>query len=342
MNIRKIRWHGKKNTAMIVLTATVLALALIGCSNKKKLQNTQETELNTARKLVVGHNSNYFPVIIAEVRGLFKEEFGDEVVVETPRFVNGPAQNEAISAGQLDLANMGDMPTIQIWANNVDIKVISYLWDSPKGYSLIANKASGITSLGDIKGKKVGIGLGTNNHKLILSYLDALGYQESDIEIINLKSAESIAALTSGVIDATTCDEPTLSTLLSRGDVIEVATSEGYDRVYSILYGRNEYMKKNPQIVARYLKVIDRANKWITQNAEEAVRLVANYMGSDEIDGTRKYYETKIWRVGADQALIDALDETIEFNYRLGVIPVRLEAKNLVDDTYVKLAGLQK
>jgi sulfonate transport system substrate-binding protein len=339
MKNRKLQW--KKYALITVLLTIGLSFVLAACGGKDKPVNTPETELNTARKLVVGHNSNYFPVIIAEVKDFFEEEFGDEVIVETPRFVNGPAQNEAISAGQLDLANMGDMPTIQIWANNVDIKVISYLWDSPKGYSLIANKASGITNLKDIKGKKIATGLGTNNHKLILSYLDALGYQESDIEIINLKTSESIAALTSGVVDATTSDEPALSTLLARGDIVEVATSEGYDRVYSILYGRNEYMKQNPQIVARYLKVIDRANKWIAQNVEEAVRLVARYMGSDEIDGTRKYYETKIWRVGADQALIDALDETIEFNYRLGVIPVRLEAKNLVDDTYVKLAGLQ-
>ena len=332
----------------IALAAALLLLA--GCSGQgsgaagsSKAAEPKE-KLNTATKLVVGQNSNYFPLIVAEEKGWFKEEFGDAVKVELPHFANGPAQNEAISAGQLDIANMGDMPTIQAWSNGTDIKVISYLWEAPKGYSLIATKASGIAKLEDLKGKKVGVGLGTNNHKLLLKFLAAVHLTDKEVQIVNMKTADTVSALTAGSIDATLVDEPNRSNLLKLGTTVEVADAEGYDKVMTITYGRREYLEKNPEIVARYFKVVQKAIDWIKEsdaNLDEAVKIVARVQSSNNLEATRLYYQSKVFRLGVDKALIDALDDTLRFNIEQKIVPDKgLKAADLVDDRYVKAAGL--
>jgi sulfonate transport system substrate-binding protein len=302
---------------------------------------TAETPLNTATKLIVGHNLNYFPIIVAQEKGFFKEEFGDAVTVETPQFTNGPAQNEAVTAGQIDLANMGDLPTIQVWANNVDIKVISYLWDSPKGYSLVAHPNSGVKTLADLKGKKIAIQFGSNYHKLLLKFLASQDLTVDDIQMTNLSKSEAVTSLQEGLIDATALDEPDLSKMKAEG-FVEVSTAEGYDRIFTVLYGRSAYLEQNPDIVARYLKVIDRTNKWIAENQEESVQIVADFMGNDDLDSTRNYYQSRNWIVGVDEGLVDTLNGTIQFSMNEGLITrTDLKAEDLVTDAYVKAAGLQ-
>jgi sulfonate transport system substrate-binding protein len=353
--------HIRKKDTSIRLAAAILLLSLSvflfgGCAKSESSVSSgaengangaesdsaaSEAESNTATKLIVGQNLNYFPIIVAQEKGFFKEEFGDAVTVETPQFTNGPAQNEAVTAGQIDLANMGDLPTVQVWANNVDIKVISYLWDSPEGYSLVAHPDSGIETLADLKGKKVAIQFGSNFHKLLLKFLASQNLTIDDIQMTNLPKSESVTSLQEGLIDAIAIDEPALSKLKSSG-FVEVSTAEGYDRIFTVVYGRTEYLEQNPDIVARYLKVIDETNRWIAENQDESIRIVADFMGSDDLEGTKNYYESRNWLVGVDQSLIDTLNETIQFSLDEGLITrTDLKAEELVSDAYAKAAGLQ-
>ena len=329
------------NLSLVLFAVLTLTLMAAGCS-KKNSSTGEDGELNKAEKLVIGHNLNYFPVIVAYEKGFFKDEFGDTFQVEIPQFANGPAQNEALKTGKLDIANMGDFPAIQLWANDMDIQVISYLWYAPDGYSLVANKRSGIKTLADLKGKKIASQFGTANHKLILKFLAAQGLDTNDAEMVNLQRSEALIALKQGIIDATTLDEPSLSKTLSDDDnIVVVSTARNYDGIFTVALVRSEYAKKNPQIVSHYLKAIKKANDWIAQNADEATRIVAGFMGSDDLAGTKKTLETRNWPVAADQELIDRLNDTIKFcrEYEL-ITRDDLDAKNLVNAAYVKAAGL--
>jgi sulfonate transport system substrate-binding protein len=332
------------NLSVVLFAVMSLSLTLMaaGCSGKKSGSTGEDGELNKAQRLVIGHNPNYFPIIVAYEKGFFKDEFGDELKIEIPLFTNGPAQNEALKAGQLDIANMGDLPTIQLWANGTDIQVISYLWDAPDGLSLVANKRSGIKTLADLKGKKIAVQFGSNYHKLALRFLAAQGLDADDAELVNLQISEAIVALKQGIVDATALIEPTLSrTLNEDSNIVEISTSRGYDKLFILAFVRTEYAKQNPQIVSRYLKAIKRTNDWIAQNADEAIRIVLKFMGSNDYAGTKKYLDGRTWPVAADQELIDRLNATIKFCRDQELITRDdLDAKNLVTDKYVKAAGL--
>jgi sulfonate transport system substrate-binding protein len=331
-----------RNSGLILFAVMTLTLIAVGCSNGKNGSSGEGGALNKAERLIIGHNSNYYPIIVAYEKGFFKDEFGNALKVEIPHFSNGPAQNEALKTGRLDIANMGDFPLIQLWANGTDIQVISYLWFSPNGYSLVANKQSGFLTLADMKGKRIAQAFGTANHKLILKFLASQGLDANDVELVNLQTSEAIVALKQRVVDATVLDEPNLSKILSDdSNIVVVSTARDYGGIVTATLARTEYAKENPQIVSRYLKVIKKANDWIVQNADEATLIVAKYMGSENITDTKKYLETRNWPVAADQALIDYLNDTIKFcrEYEL-ITRDDLDAKNLVNDIYVKEAGI--
>jgi len=327
----------KNSSLFAVMTLTLIAA---GCS-KKSGATVEDGTLNNATKLVIGQNLNYFPIIIAYEKGFFKDEFGNAFEIEIPQFANGPAQNEALKTGQIDIGNVGDLPTIQLWANGTDIQVISYLFDSPDGQSLLVNKRSGIKTLADLKGKKIALQFGATQHKLALKYLTSQGLDTDDVELVHLQKLESSIALKQGVVDAAILEEPFVSQTLEDDNIVELSTSRGYDKVFAVTFVRSEYAKKNPQIVSRYLKAIKKANDWCAQNADEATQIVIKFMGSDDFVGTKKYFEARNWPVAADQELIDSLNDTIKFCREQEMITRDdLDAKNLVNDAYVKAAGL--
>ena len=298
-------------------------------------------KLDNATRLGIGQNINYFPIIVAYEKGFLKNEFGDTLKIEIPHFLNGPAQNEALKADQIDIANMGDLPAIQLWANGTDIQVISYLFDAPDEHNLVANKRSGINTLADLKNKKISSEFGTSSYKLTLKFLASQGLDENDVELVPLKRSEAIAALKQGVVDAATFEEPFLSEALRDDNIVKISTARGYDNMYGVTFVRTEYAKENPQIVSRYLKAIKKANDWIVQNADEATRIVAGFMGSNDFVTTKKSIENRTWLVGVDQELIDRLNDTIKFCREQEMITRDdLDAKNLVNDVYVKEAGI--
>ena len=337
-----------KNSSLVLFAVMTLSLSLSlmlmagGCSGKKSGSTAgEDSALNNAARLVIGNNPNYFPVIVAYEKGFLREEFGDALKIEIPHFLNGPAQNEAFKAGQIDIANMEDLPTIQLWANGTDIQVISYLYDAPDGYSLVANKRSGIQTKADFKGKKIATQFGTNFHKFTLNFLTAQGLDVNDAQILNLQRSEALIALKQGVVDAATLDEPSLSESLKDNNIIEICTTRDYGGLYTVTFVRSEYANKNPQIVSRYLKVVKKTNDWCAQNPDEAAQIMAKFMGNNNLVETKEYLESRTWPVAADQGLIDRLNNTIKFcrGYEL-ITRDDLDAKNLVNDTYVKGAGL--
>ena len=129
----------------IVAALTLAAGALTGCS-AGNVSAENSGELNTARTIRFADQANYIPAKIALEKGFFAEEFGDDYNFEVLVFENGPAINEAITAGELDFAAYGDTPALQGFANGIDVQIISTLWLSDNAYALIAGPDSGVES----------------------------------------------------------------------------------------------------------------------------------------------------------------------------------------------------
>lgn len=128
--------------------------------------------------------------------------------VEMKPFAAGPAMLPALAAGEIDLGWMGEFPATTGFANDLPIQIVLVQSMLPTDVRLVATPQSKISDLKDLKGKKIGVTLGSTSHNHVLLALTAAGLTEKDVTLVNLAPAAMVPAYTAGQIDAAFTWEP--------------------------------------------------------------------------------------------------------------------------------------
>jgi sulfonate transport system substrate-binding protein len=312
--------------------------SITGCGNNAKSGSTNE--LNTKKEINIGTNNNYFTATVAYEKGFLQDEFGDEYTFTLNNFTTGPEQIEAIAAGKLDIAQYGDVPTTNSYANNAGVRVISSLWSSDDAYALLAGKDSNITSIEELKGKKIAIGIGTNPHELLLKMLEKAGLSENDIDIVNMSGgSDQLSALIAGTVDAIIIAQPNFDTYMEKSGGTIVATNKDYNLAATFILATDDFAENNPDTLSRILKVFDETNTWIYDNVDEAAQIVADYFGEDKEDAL-KYLNTREFAIGWNDDLTATFQATVEYEYSQGLINNKFNVEDAIDTSYLEAAGL--
>jgi len=322
-----------KVTISLLLLILMTTAFLTGCSKKKE----------TTAGLVVrfGYQPGQGTLTIAKEKGFFKEEFAkDDITFEFSKFVSGPPLITALTAGSLDFGQVGDLPAIAARANNVDIKAIASYLKADELLGLIALKNSGIKTISDIKGRKIGFTVGSTGHHLLYAYLEAVGLDPDDIQKINLSPGDIVASLVSGNIDAAVTWEPYITLTTIQGVTDLIITGKGYKREVDVVIANNVFLQKYPDITVRILKVLDQARVWIDKNQEETLKIVAADAGVD-IEVLRPIFSKADLNLTILPDDITWVEKTADFMYKQNVTEIRVNIGNLIDTSYLKVAGIQ-
>jgi sulfonate transport system substrate-binding protein len=180
----------------------------------------------------------------------------------------GPAVNEAFANNQLDFALQGDLPQIIGRANGLKTKILLAAGAHSPTY-LAVPKDSPVKRIEDLRGKKVSIFRGTNNHLAAVKALAGHGLQEKDLQVINMDTATTNAALISRDIDGAFGNFP-LAGLVDKGlaDIIYSTRgdSPSYER-HSTLIAQEAFLRAHPDVAQRIVNAIVRAAKWASEEA---------------------------------------------------------------------------
>jgi NitT/TauT family transport system substrate-binding protein len=178
-----------KNAGMLIRCLVYLVLSLFlltGCGQVKETTSKAGPE---KLKLGILPLEDAMPVLVAEKNGYFIQE---NIDVELVRFQSAVEQESAIQSGQLDgLVNDLIVATL-LKESGQNIKVTSIaLGSTPEEgkFAVVASPNSGITTLEDLIGKKVGIA----NNTIIEYVLDGL-LEDSGIDpsLVNKVSVPKI------------------------------------------------------------------------------------------------------------------------------------------------------
>jgi sulfonate transport system substrate-binding protein len=204
----------------------------------------------------------------------------------------GPAVNEALTNGQLDVAFQGDLPSIVGRAGGLKTRLVAAVGARANVY-LAVPPDSPIRSVQDLRGKRVSIFKGTNAHLPIVRILEAHGLAERDIKAINLDTASAQAALTTRDIDAAFGGLDLLS-LKNKGLARIAYTSKGGNPVYtrqSHLLVTEAFQAAQPAQVQRLVNALVRTARWASDdtNRDEIFRLWA-----------RTGYPYEVWKEDYD------------------------------------------
>lgn len=203
-----------------------------------------------------------------------EKEFADDtdIKIEWTFFKGaGPAVNEAFANNQLDFAYQGDLPSLIGRANGLKTKYLLASGARKPLYLAVA-KDSGVTSIADLKGKKVAYQRGTNGHLSAIKILEANGLTEKDIQVINLDSAGTVAALTSQDIDAAFGDTALIN-LAAKGNAKVIYTTKGDDPRFGRnagIIGREDFIDIHPDVTQRVVDAFVKAAQWSSDEPNRA------------------------------------------------------------------------
>ena len=145
--------------------------------------------------------------------------------VEELMFPKGPDIMPAIVAGNIDIAALASDGAISGRANGVPIYAVAGF--AKGGARVVAGIDSGIKTLADMKGKKVGVTRGGAHELLLYAELEKAGLTWSDkpgkdVQIVFLAFADLNQALAAKQIDAMCQSEPQSSQALNKKFGVEV------------------------------------------------------------------------------------------------------------------------
>lgn len=263
-----IRREGKKLKAITVTIAVLIlvlvAVSITGCgSGEKKVIHFGSS---------AGENGNFLGIVaIAKELGYIDEELGAlGFEVEYSGFANGVAVNEGITAGEVDLSTLGDVPTAVGIANDIGLTWIGVGLSSYNN-AIVVSADSDIQTPEDLSGKKVALGVGTSCQYLWESVVTEFGIDVSNVEILNLGTSDSISALSTGNTDAVVLGENYAKVLEADGTARILVNTEDYPQwaPQDMIVGRTEFLEENPEVGVALHKALIRAKEEFIKNPEK-------------------------------------------------------------------------
>jgi sulfonate transport system substrate-binding protein len=202
------------------------------------------------------------------LKGLLEEEFKADGIKVEWSFLRGagPAVNELYANGLVDISPLGDLPFIIGTAGGLKRKVISTSFIRGNTY-VVVPADSAISSLKDLRGKKVAIFKGTNLQLAFAQILEANGLSEKDIKGINLDTSASRAAIVTKDIEAYAGGSDVLS-LRDQGVAKVIYTTRGDPRFlrHGVFTGTEQFINRYPEITQRIVNRLVAASKEISDH----------------------------------------------------------------------------
>jgi sulfonate transport system substrate-binding protein len=319
---------------------TVLSLVMLtGCASNATTVN-EEGGSNENVTVNIGIQQSLGPLLIAKEKGWFEEEFSKVgVEVNWTVFQSGPPHFEAMAANRLDFGSVGNSPVVSGQAADIPFKEIAVATDGLKGNAILVPKDSTIQSLEDLKGKKVGVAKGSSGFNLLYRAIDKAGLTPDEVEIIQLQPDEAQPAFETGAIDAWSIWEPFVSLQTFKKDAKVLENGESLN-VYSpnFLIVRSEFAEKHPDLTVLFLKVFEKARLFEKENREEAIELYANSRKIDKDVVQQILENNEALNLPITEEIIQAQQDTADFQYELGAIKKQINTSEVVDNSYIEQA----
>src|SRR5438445_5548075 len=155
----------------------------------------------TVKEIRIGYQKTGVLVIARQQAVLEKRFAAKQIGIKWIEFTSGPPLLEAMSTGSVDLGAVGDTPPIFAQAANANV---GYVAGSriTNGQGILVSANSGIRSIADLKGKRVGFTKGSSAHNVVIATLEKAGLTYEDITPVYLTPPDAGPAFANGSIEA--------------------------------------------------------------------------------------------------------------------------------------------
>ena len=200
------------------------------------------------------------------------------------KFTAGVAMIPAAQNNEIDLGDVGDVPFLMGLSQGVDWVMIGISDEGAYTEGLIARKDSGIKSVADLKGKRVGYFKGSTGHFGLVMALRQTGIRPEQVQLLPLTPTEQLAAIITNRIDAAMTWEPWMQNMVHQTDA-KIITTEGDLGIYTNVDGyavRRAWLLAHRETAVRFLRALRLAFDVVQKDRSLAISTVAREMNIQE------------------------------------------------------------
>lgn len=254
---RSLNWF--TSISLVLVTCAIYSAVLCSCSCKSK---------SGPPRLVVGWQTAWATagqIVETLVHTDITKLYGSSATFRN--FLFGPDMNEAALGGDIDATTTGVVPTVNLLAISDEWVIVCRLIDFP--VSMVARTGTEITSINQLKGKKVGVPFGSGAHPYLVQRLQennlSIGTGPDAVDLINISPAESAVALNQGSVDAIATWEPNATSIESKG----FGKSFDDKRYIGLLTVRKSLVENNPEQIIALIKSFIEANYFVATHRDQ-------------------------------------------------------------------------
>lgn len=254
------------------LLAATLAAASLAAPAPGEAQ--QLTRLNISMQPAL---YSMVPLHLATEQGWWRE-MGIEPSFSS--FPAGPPQIAAAAAGTWDVGITGSAPGV-LGAARFNIRTIGISNDESATNVLMARRdqAEAIrANPASLRGQRVLITVNTTVDYVLQNCLRRWNLQRGDLQVVNLNQAQILSAFSTGEGRIAGLWAPNIYTAEERMNAVPLCSGSDAEAIVpGNIIVRDEFLNRNPDMVARYLAVILRGIAFMKANREQTMQAMSRF-----------------------------------------------------------------
>ena len=263
---------------------------------------------------------NVFPLYYGKEKGFFLEQGID---LEIEYFHGGPELVRAVQEEKIHVGTIGLPPFSKAFAEGLPAKIVGSAIMRQLNYYVVARPE--IQTMTDLKGKKIGIlSFGSCDEYFIRRMLKMEKVNpNTEIELVSLGDRfGDLNCFTAGQIDAGFIGEPKVTQGEHLGLFKVLARVGDYFPKYQwgVIFARNDFIEKQPELLARILEGFRNACRYIQENPEETIEIGSKLFDvSTEVFRGALHRDLANWEVDA-KVDIEGLNNCLKIQAEAGAI----------------------
>jgi sulfonate transport system substrate-binding protein len=251
-------------------------------------------------------------------------------------FTSGPPMLQAMGSGSVDIGGVGDAPPVFAAAGGEPVALVGARVTPDNAAALVVPKGSPITSISQLRGKKIAVAQGSSADYHLLTVLSKAGLTAKDVTLDYLQPTEALAAFNSGHVDAWDIWSPYTEQVTGQDNARMLVNGNGYGSPYSFEVASRAALSDPAKAAAirAYLKILNQAYVWSQSHIQtwaklwgDATGLPASIMVKASQDDVNKPATITPAVVRAEQQLVSTF-------YTAGLIPAKVSMSSYTVTTY--------
>jgi sulfonate transport system substrate-binding protein len=319
----------RRVAALLTLVVVTTAVAFAG-TVASAASSDSTTKIPSGVKLAIGDQGKYLETFLTESGEL--DDLPYEV--EFKSFLSGPLMAQGFNANEIDVGFLGDAPAANAAGAGIPVKALAVSESAGTTISLLAKP--GITSVKQLKGKKVAFTTGTAQHAFALRALKKGGLGADDVEQVDVALQQLGTVLEAGEADASVVSAADkLRYLDAHPDAKELANNTNVEPAsFSYVLAANSSLAdkgKKAALLDLVQRLID-ANKWRVANPDAYIQAYyVNVTHQDPKFAARINQGASLNYVPIEKNVTGALQEMVDLQANEGAIPSKFSVKPLFD-----------